>query len=273
MNTIPERIEIKVIPNRQDIRKFSEKLEHFGQKNTIGCYVNPRTHKFETNLTDEDIKYLQGLGFPYDLTDTYINGKAHPFWDSSVSKITLLPSTVILRPKDNPLDFVKYKYLLKSKYIYVSEADMNKGHKSEATHYIYNEEEEIVIKASSIEKRDNLIKKISKLSLQRKRDFILILLNENTENKDSDYVTVRIEDILQNKDLTSKLENLLASTDADVEITTTIRKAIQANVLSRTKAGYYYFETNLGFQEEDVKEFLMKEEHQEVLINIQSKIK
>ena len=42
--------------------------------------------------------------------------------------------------------------------------------------------------------------------------------------------------------------------------------------LRKTKKGIFYFETNLGFSEEDVKEFLIKDENQEILLNIKSKI-
>jgi hypothetical protein len=272
MRAIAEKIEIRPIPNKQNIREFSSNLEFFGGNNTIGCYVNSKSHKFETNLDEDDIEYLKESGFPYDVTNNYIAGKPHPFWDSTVSKLTLLSSTVILSPTANLLDFIKYRYLQKSRFIYISEEEMLSGTKPEATHFIYDESKEIKVKATVLETQNNLIKKVANLSTQRKKDIILIILNETTDNKDADYLTVRMDDIIQDKNYVEQLRKLLEESDNSLSLSSIIKKAILSNVLSRTKQGYFYFENNLGFSEEDVKEFLSKDENQEILISIQTKI-
>jgi len=266
------KIEIRPIPNRNGIKAFSENLEYFSQAHTIAPFVDPVTRKYATGLSEEDVKYLKENNFPYNLEDTYIQGVAHDFWESAIVKVALTNSPIFLSPGKNLIDFVKYKYLMVNSYIYNSEEQMKSGIKPEATHYIYNESEATSIKATGIEKRNSLINKISKLSLKRKRDIILVLLNESTENKDEEYLTVRMEDILADTDLSRELEALLKLNVQEVSLSAEIKAAIQKNVLKRTKKGIYFFETNLGFTEDDVKDFLIKEENQEILINIQSKI-
>jgi len=266
------KIEIRPIPNRNNIKQFSENLEYFSQSNTISAFVNPVSLKYETGLTEEDKKYLKDEGFPYDISDNYTKGVPHPFWESSMVKVELKNSPSFLFPGKSLLDYVKYKYLLVNNYIYKSEEEMKSGIKPQATHYIYNETEATSLKASELEVRNSLIRKVGELSLKRKRDIVLILMNENTDNKNEDYLTVRLDTIINNKELSEQLAELLKEEIEGVSLSAEIKSAIQKNVLKKTKKGIFYFETNLGFSEEDVKEFLIHPENQEILLNIKSKI-
>ncbi len=265
-------IEIRPIPNRNDIKKFSENLEYFSQAHIITAFVNPKTLKYATGLAESDIKYLEEKKFPYNISDNYVQGVPHPFWESHLIKTELKNTPQFLFPGKSLIDFVKWKYLLVNNYIYNSEEEMLTGSKPEATHYIYNEREENKIKASTLEQRNKLLRDISKMSLARKREIILILLNESTENKDDDYLVVRFEDILNDKDMARQLSELLRYKSEVISLKAEVKSAIHKNVLRRTKQGIFFFESNLGFNEEDVIEFLSNPENQEVLINIKSKI-
>lgn len=268
------KIEIRPIPNRKGIRDFSENLEYFSQAHIISPLVDPASLKYKTGLTEEDIKYLEEKGFPYDFkNDNYIRGVSHPFWESQMLKIELRNNPMFLFPGKNLIDFVKYKYLLESKYVYKSEAELAEGGKFEATHYIYNESEEIALKASRIDEKNKIINRIEKLSKQKKCDLLLVLLNENTENKDNDYLTVRFEDIIATKHLYDELIPLLDGMRGDISLLAEVKKAIQMNVLKRTKLGIFYYDNNLGFTEEDVRDVLSKPENQELYLTIKTKIK
>lgn len=266
------KIEIRPIPNRKGIRSFSENLEYFAKFHTISCLVDPVTRKYKTGLTDEDKKYLEEKGCPYDINDLYIRGQAHPFWESLIAKVNLKPTPDFLYPGRDVLDFIKYKYLLQSKFVYSSEAEMLSGVKPEATHYIYNESEEIAIKATKIERQNFLIKKVSSLSLARKKELLLVILGENMENKNEEYVTVKFNEIIANKEQSSLLETLLEQSKESVTIAADVKKAISTNVLRKTKNGILFFETVLGYTEEDVVELLSKPDNNELYINIKSKI-
>lgn len=266
------KIEIRPIPNRNGIKGFSENLEYFSQAHIIAPFVNPVSMKYETGLSEEDIEFLKEADFPYNISDTYIKNKAHEFWESSTVKMELKNSPMFLFPGKNLLDFIKYKYLQANSYIYKSEEEMLSGIKPEATHYIYNEEEAMGIKAGKLEKKNDLVTKVSKLNLKRKRDIILIILNENTENKNEDYLTVRFEDIFNSKEQSLQLEQLLSKTTEVVTLEAEIKHSIQKNVLKRTKQGIFFFETNLGFTEEDVKTALLDPKNQELYLNLKTKI-
>jgi hypothetical protein len=128
------------------------------------------------------------------------------------------------------------------------------------------------MRAGELEKRNSLIRQVSDLSLKRKRDIVLILLNENTDNKNENYLTIKFETIMNDKELSLQLFELLNQEVEGVTLQAEIVSAIQKNVLRKTKKGIFFFETNLGFSEEDVKEFLINPDNQEILLNIKSKI-
>jgi len=266
------KIEIRPIPGRNGIKSFSENLEYFSQAHILAPFVNPVTLKYSTGLAEEDVAQLKKGGFPYNIDDTYRRGVPHEFWESSIVKVELSNSPIFLYPGKNQIDFIKYKYLLVNNYIYKSEDEMLTGSKPEATHYIYDEGAANKIKATKLDRRNSLVRQVSDLSLTRKRQIILIILNENTDNKDEDYLTVRFEDIFNKKELSLELKMLLDQDKKDVALAADIKSAIQKNVLKRTKQGIFYFETNLGFNEEDVRKTLSSPDNQEVLLHIKSKI-
>ena len=266
------KIEIRPIPNRNGIRQFSDNLEYFSQSNIIAAFVNPVSLKYETGLSQEDKEYLKEKGFPYDVSDNYTKGVPHPFWESSMAKVELKNSPSFLFPGKSLVDFVKYRYLLVNNYIYKSEEEMLSGVKSQATHYIYNESEAISAKAGKLDIKNALVRKVTDLSLKRKRDIVLIILNEDTDNKNEEYLTVKFDSIMNDKEQSEQLSELLLRDVDDITLAAEIKSALQKNILRKTKQGIFFFENNIGFSEEDVKEFLIKPENQEILLNIKSKI-
>jgi len=151
------KIEIRPIPNRNRIREFSEELEHFSQAHVLAPLVDPVTRRYVTGLSDADRKGLRDRGFPYDTDDTYVRGVPHPFWESQLVKVELKNSPVFLFPDKSDIDFVKWKYLQKSGYVYSSEEEMNEGGKPQATHYIYDEQVSTGVRASALQRRNDLL--------------------------------------------------------------------------------------------------------------------
>lgn len=265
------KIEIRPIPNRNNIRNFADKLEYYSQAHIIAPFVDPVTLKYKTGLTKEDIEYLKERNFPYDLSDNYKHGESHSFWESNLIKVELRNNPMFLYPGKSLIDFIKWKFLSVNNYIYISEEEMKTGTKPQATHFIYNEDTETAIRATRIERKNALIKKVSELSLAKKRQIVLIINNENTDNKTEDYLSVKLEEII-NSDRRSELEELITASSTTIDTLSIIKNAVRKNVLKKTRKGYFYFDTNLGLTEDDVTEFLSKNENQEVLLTIKSKI-
>lgn len=266
------KIEIRPIPNRGNIRELSKNLEHFAQAHIVSPVVDPVSMRYQTGLSKEDVEMLMEKRFPYVIEDVFKQGTAHEFWESQIIKVALTNAPIFLYPGKNLLDFVKYKFLLVSPFVYTSEAEIKTGSKPMATHYIYNEEEETEVKASRIAKQTKLLTKVSELSLERKRQLVLIMNDEDTETKSDSYLDVRISEIVENAEKRRRLEDLLSLKTQDIDVQAMIKLAVKKNVLRKTRKGYFYFDTNLGLAEVDVVRFLSDAENQEVYIAIKSNL-
>lgn len=266
------RIEIRPVPNRNDIKKFSDNLEYFSKSTVVTAFVNPVSLKYETGLSKEDVEYLKEQGFPYDISDNWIKGVAHPFWESDVAKTELKSTPIFLYPGRSLVDFVKYKYLQTNKYVYKSEEEMQSSSKPEASHFIYDESVATQVKASEIEETNAVLGKLSKLSLERKKNILLIVLNEDFTNKSESYITVKIDEILKSKEQRAVLVELLSEDAKEVAILADVKLALFNAVLRRTKQGIFFFENNLGYSEKDVANFLKDADNQEIYLTIKSKI-
>ena len=270
--TVDTKIEIRPIENRGNIREFSKNLEFFAPPHTISPSVDARTRKFKTGLSQEDKEYLSSQEFPYDISDNFIQGQPHPFWESQIIKVSLGNSPMFLYPGRSLIDFVKYKYLKESDFVYRSEEELKIGLKPSATHFIYDESTEMGLKARKIEIKNNVINKLANASLSRKRDIILILENEDVSGKGEDYFTVKFSEMLEDFNKTQELDKLLNKKVAEVSLEAEIKRAISYNVLRKTKKGIYFYETLLGHSIEELKEYLSKDENQETRLAIQEKI-
>lgn len=266
------KIEIRPIPGRDKIRSYSENLEFYRQVNTIRPFVNPITNKYDTGLTEDDKKYLKDRGFPYDLNDYRKKDGEDSFWKSKEIVVDLPNSPMFLLPGKYELDFIKWKYLLVSKYIYLSEEELLSGCKPQATHYIYNEVEEEAIKASRLDRKNILVERIRALSPDTKRKFLLILENENAENKSENYLTVKFDELLSRSSNFSGLEELLNVDGRDLALMSNIKLALRKNILRDTSQGVFYQRTKLGYGEEEVLKFLKAPANQQLILEIESKL-
>lgn len=266
-------IKIKIIPRSNDVRQTTQgyDMEFYTSNHIIGPFVDIHSRKYVTGLNESDIEYIKSTGFAYDLDDNYI-GVPHPFWESPLAKITLTYDPVVLMPGRNILEFIQWKYLLVSKFVYCSESDILTGLKPEATHYIYNEEEENAVKASKLQRRDDLIIKLSKLSLTRKRQFVMLIENENTDYRNEDYLRVKLNEIINNPQKINELEELLNIKNSDVTLLSDIKRCLHKNIFKKTPKGIYYLDRCLGVNETDVLEYLKDVNNQMELIEIREKL-
>lgn len=266
------KIEIRPIENRGNVKAFSKNISYFAPPHTIAPLVDPKTRRYATGLSEEDVEYLKKEGFPYDISDSYMQGRPHEFWESSLIKVDLKSTPMFLYPGKSLIDFCKYKFLKVSRYVYSSEEELKRGTKPQATHYIYDESVEISLKANKLELLNKVTSKLSQISLDRKKDIILILEDEDARNKGDDYFTVKFHEMLKDPQKVKDLNEILDRKVADVGLEAEIKRAIGANVLRRTKKGIFFFETNLGHSIAEVKDHLGKPENQELYLQILEKL-
>ena len=263
------KIEIRPIPNRGGIRKFSEELEYFSERHTIIPYVN-KSRKYVTGLNEADIKYLKSVGVKYDLDDNYITDTPHPLWDSQEIKVDLLNTPTFLYPYRSPLDYIKWKFISVSEYVYSSESEMEEGGKPQATHYIFNEEIEDEIKAKKLLKNYNLIQTFLSFKENEKRSFLTMVFNEDFSDKSSDSLISKYEEAINDKpDLVLKYIN---NSPGELSDKAFILKAIAKGIIRKNKKGLKYFDVDLGFTVEDAYNTLNTPDNVELFNNIKEKL-
>ena len=99
-----------------------------------------------TGLTPEEEK-TYGDKLKADLSKQFSIDTPHPFWDSKMAE-TKLENRTQFFDTSNPLDFIKIKYIKQSKYVANSAKEYEEGLFPEATHIIFDESEEVDVKAT-----------------------------------------------------------------------------------------------------------------------------
>ena len=265
------KIEIRPVGNHGNIEKFSKDMSFFAQPNSIPPLVDPKTLKYVTGLSKEDVKYLKDNKFPYPFeNDVFVLGQANPFWDGQAVKVALSQKPTFLYPGKSIFDFIKYKWLCESPYVYKNETEMLTGNKPAATHFIYNESQEINSKAVLLEVIEGIKLDISKLSTDRKKNVIFLVTGETIGTKDAGWVAVRLDSIYSNEEEFERLKEVLAWDAETQDLRHTVKLAIAKNILLKSINGIRYYETILGHSEDEAVAVLKN--NQELLLTIKSKI-
>ena len=120
--------------------------EAFTRPMTLEALVSLNTNQFATGLTQEDRERLQkATGF--DLSPDYMQGKPHPFWNSTAALIKLENKTNVFNT-DRPLDEIKVKVMKAHDLVANSMKEYQEGKYPLAKFVIFDEIEEVEIKAS-----------------------------------------------------------------------------------------------------------------------------
>lgn len=234
-----------------------------GLDNTSKTYTNP---KDENEKLTELEYYGQLIG--QDLNPLVTN-EPHPFWDSSMGVVKLENNTIFLNT-DNPLDYIKWKICKASKFVANSMKEYDEGLFPEATHVIFDEQEEIEAKATKVELRKQATIKCAKLSLGRKIELVQILSDKNLRNQSSDFVEVEVDKLIQNK-----AKEVLYHIERDKEDTALhalILEALQKSVLRKSGHKIQYFDSVLGSDVIDVIDYLKKPENQDLKLRIMAQL-
>jgi hypothetical protein len=257
------KVEIRPI----DIKKWHKKQgkESFARNKKISALVG-EDRKYATGLSERDIAYLkEEKGVKYNLDDTYLDDKPHEFWDSSTAVITLENKTIIL-DTDKPLDYIKLKLAKASKYIANSIKEYQEGLYPDATHVIYDENEDVEIKATKVATKKSAYLKCAEITKDKKTQIIMILTGKNLRNKSENFVEVELDNLIENK--AREVLNLLEKNKEDLYLEAMILESLQKSVL--TKAGHkiMYYDSILGTDISDVVEYFKQDVNQDIKLKI-----
>jgi len=250
------KVEVRVI----DVKKWHGKKgqENFSQPLVLEALYDIETGGYATGLTEDERKKYEKLT-GYDLSDKYDPQKPHPFWNSQAARIKLPHRTTIF-DTDKPLDFIKVKVLKASKYVANSMKEYEEGLYPEATHVIFDEAEEVLIKAKKIERKNEASALLEKMTLDEKVNIVQILGNKSLRGQSQNFVTVAMDEILENQ-----IDEFLNLAKADKEQTymrAVILEAIYKGTLTKEGNAILYMGDRVGNDVFDAVEYFLDPQNQ-----------
>lgn len=260
-----------------EVKKWHGKTgnESFTRTKIIQALVDPETMAYATGLSkEEQTKYGELL--KVDLSSQFNLETPHPFWDSKMGEIKLENRTQFFNT-NNPLDYVKVKVMKASKYVANSMKDYEEGLFPEATHVIFDESEEVDIKAANVEIKKKAIIQTAKLSKDKKIELVMILSADsdylkmkNLKGKSDNFIEVELDKLIE-----SKASDVLRYLGMDKEYVTLYAlslEALQKSVLTKEGHKIKYHESIIAQDLEGVIDYLGKPENQEFKLRIMAMV-
>lgn len=258
-----------------EVRPIEKKKWHgktgkdsFARPVVVEALINVRTNTYDTGLTEEDKERLQKLtGF--DLSNTYVKGVPHPFWSSQGQ--VKLPNGTKIFDTNKPLDEIAIKMLKASELVANSLKEYEEGKFPFATHVIFDEREEVQIKASKISIKKEAIIESSKLSRVKKVELIRIIANKSVRNQSDEWVEVELDKILEAQP--EKVLNMIKADKAETTIHAMILEGLEKNVLRKEGTSIYYFDDQLGYDIQSTINYFKDPSNQKLKAEIIEKLK
>lgn len=245
-----------------------EGKESFKRPHAIKALYDSSTGGYAVDLTSEEVKeYSKKLGV--DLTPTFRADEPHPFYDSTNGTIKLLNQTMFFEDT-KPLDFIKIKILKGSKYVANSLKEYQEGLFPDATHIIYDENEEVKAKATKIQLKNKCIAVAMKLSSDEKINLVQILANKSLKGRSNDFLDVEINNIIEN--MPDEFLRYAKMDKEEVNIRATILQAISRDILIKEGLSIHYMGEKLANSYEDAVDFFKNPQNGEMKVRILEKL-
>ena len=241
------RLEIRPIEKRRWHGKSGS--ESFKRPHKIKALVNASTMEYDTGLTPEDAP--------------------HPFWDSNAATLTLENNTMFLN-LDNPLEYIKSRFAKKSRFVANSMLEYEQGLWPDATHVIFDESEEIEVKATKVAMQRQAVIKSAELSKDRKIQIILILSGKNLKGRSDNFIEVELDKLVQ-KEPRELLRHIDMDTE-DISLHALIEESLQKSVLRKSGHKILYMDHVLGGDVLDVIQYLKQPDNQDLKLRLMSMI-
>lgn len=234
--------------------------ESFGQPVSIEVLYDSSTGKYATGLDEEETtKYSHMLGL--DLSNTFDPMKPHPYWCSQAARIKL-PNHTLTLETDKPSDYIIVKNLKASKFIANSMKEWQDGMYPEATHVIYDEQEEVTVKAGKVQKKNKCIAISAKMSYDDKANMIQVIGKKSVRGRKPDYIDVELDSLIEEKP-----DEFLRYSQMDkneVYTQAVVLEAIHRNILTREGTAIKYMDDVIGIDLDDTIKWFIDPQNQKI---------
>lgn len=241
----------------------------FARPITLEALVNAKTGQYDTGLTDKDKQRLETLT-GYDLSKEYILGRPHPFWSSTAARIVLEHKTNIF-DTSRPLDEIKVKVMKAHDLVANSMTEYNEGKFPYATFVIYDENEEVEVKAAQVALKQQVYLALSKMSKSKKAELVQILSNTPVRGRSDDFVDSKLDEAIESIGFEDVL-NIINRDKEDNTVYALLLEAVYKGVLRKEGTSVYYMDDQIGFDQEAAIQYLKDSKNQALRAQIIEKL-
>lgn len=264
MSEVTTANKVEIRPLEKDPWHGKKGKESFSRPIKLKVLVSSDRMEYATGLTPEEARiYGEKLGL--DLSPQFNPEKPHPFWDSNAATLTL-PNYPIFYDLSNPLDFVKYKAAKAHSYIANSQKEYDEGFYPHATHVIFDESEEVDIKATKVAVKTQAIIEASALSKEKKIELILLLEGKLLKGKSDNTVNVELDQIIEKKP--KEVLAYLQMNSEDRSLQSLVAEALFKGVLHKEGHKILYHDSYLGSDILDVVLYFKDVENHDLKLRI-----
>lgn len=238
-------VEVRPLPQTKWHGKKDK--ESFAQPKAIEVLYDSNTGKYATGLTEEEaIEYGKKLGV--DLSSDYDTESPHPFWSSKASWITL-PNSTSLFDTSKPRDFVKVKNMKASKFVANSQKEYDEGKYPDATHVIFDEEEQASQDASKIQLKYKAIQIAMKMSNEDKVSMVQVLSNKSIKGRSANFIDKEIDAVIDTR--AADFIRYATMGRDEVTVRAQVLEMLTKGILTKEASSIYYMGDLIGMDYED----------------------
>lgn len=259
-------VEVKPLPSKKWHGKVDK--ESFTQPKVVEVLPDTDTGKYRTGLTTKEAEE-KGKELGVDLSDNFNPEVPHPFWGSKQAWMVLPNYTVILND-EKPYEFIKIRNMKASGKVANSMKEWEEGQWPQATHVIFDEAEEVELKASKIALKRTAGKIADNMSLEAKISMVWVLSNKSVKKMSPNFIEVEIEAIID-----EKAAEFIKYADMGKEEVTTraqVLEMLNKNILTREQGSIYYMGELVGLDFEDAVGWFKNPNNQKLKVMILDKL-
>lgn len=237
----------------------------------IEALLSSTTGKLATGLTPEDRERLE-KETGQDLSNDYNPNKIHPFWSTPAGFVKLNHGTNIF-DTSKPIDEIRVKILKASDLVANSMKEFEDGAFPLAQFVIYDEREEVEVKAARIAIKRKVVIESDKLTPDRKAEIVQVLLGIPARNQSSNWLDLKLEEAIEHKDIgPQRVLDIIQRDKKRVSVHALVLEAIHKNVLRRDGTSVYYMDDQIGYDVEAAIDYLSETRNQALKAQILEKL-
>jgi hypothetical protein len=250
--------------------EYSGTKDDFAQPKVFRVLYDGSTGGYATGLTPEEEKeYTDKLGL--NLSAKFDPSEPHSYWDSKAGSFKLENRPMYFDPK-LPLDFIKIKNMKASCLVANSQAEFQQGKWDDATHVIFDEREEVAIKAKKTQIKKECYRISDGLSAEELANVLTVISTDDTifKGRSQNFLDVELETAIQERP--KQFLKYAKMDSAQVYTRSAVLEALQRNILTKEGAAIYYMGEQIGYNVEDAISYFANPQNQKLKVKILEKL-